>query len=262
MIFVNDLEPILLELGPLQIHWYGLFFASGIALCYLTVNWIFKREKYKQEHLDSLAMYLFIGLVLGARIGHVFFYNAEYFLSNPVEILKIWNGGLSSHGATIGLFLMYWLWCKVHKVPFAKYPDAFVIGFPITAAFVRLGNFFNSEIVGTPTNGEWGVVFKRLGEDFPRHPEVLYEATLNFAIFILFFFLYKNRYKKTPPMFFMFLYILLYFSGRFTFEFFKELHGLPEEFPLSIGQVLSIPAILAALVYFIFFYPKQKARKA
>ena len=260
MIITNNLDPVLFELGPLSVHWYGLFFAAGIALCYLTVMWVFKREKYPIKHLDSIATYLFFGLVLGARLGHVFFYNAEYYLSSPVEILKIWEGGLSSHGATIGLLLAYWLWGRKNKVKFSKYADAFVMGIPITAAFVRIGNFFNSEIVGHPTNGEWGVIFARRGEDFPRHPEVLYEALLGLGIYAVFLFIYKRYNKKTPPLFFLFLFMLLYFSGRFILEYFKVLHGLPEDFPLSVGQVLSIPAVLAAVAYFIFYFPKSKKR--
>lgn len=261
MIFVNDFSPEIVNLGHVGIRWYGLLFAVGIVLSYLIIRWAFIRNRYSVDKLDSVAVYLFFGLVIGARLGHVLFYNFEYFWKNPIEILKIWNGGLASHGAAVGVFLAYVIWCKVHKVKFVKYTDALVLGFPIAAMFVRIGNFFNSEIVGIKTNGNFGVVFKRLGENFPRHPAQLYEAVLSFVIFLIMFFIFKKYYKKTPPLFFMFLYILLYFSGRFVIEFWKDLHVLPANFPLSMGQVLSLLPILLAIGYFTIFFPKLKKRK-
>jgi prolipoprotein diacylglyceryl transferase len=258
MVFVHDISPELLSIGPLTIRWYGLLFALGLALNYLFTRWIFKREKYPVEHLDSVAVYLLFGLVIGARLGHVFFYEASYYMSNPLEILKIWHGGLSSHGATIGLFVAYLIWTRVHRIKFTKYPDALVLGIPLTATFVRVGNFFNSEIVGNFTNSDFGVVFKQLGEETPRHPAQLYEAFLSLFIFVALFFVYKKYYKKAPKLFFLFLYLLLYFAGRFVIEFWKDLHAMPEWFPLSMGQVLSILPILVAVIYFIFSFHKRK----
>ncbi len=259
--FIQNIDPEIVRFGPIALRWYGLLFVTGIILAYFIIRSIFKKQKYNLEHLDSLSIYLFFGLVIGARLGHVLFYNAEYFFSNPVEIFKIWNGGLASHGAAIGLLCAYLIWIKVYKIKFTKYVDALVVGFPLVSAFVRLGNFFNSEIAGTRTDSSLGVVFKRLGEDFPRHPVQLYAAFFKILIFVVIFLIYKKYYKKTPPLFFLFLYIGLYFTERFFIEFFKDLHALPASFPLSMGQVLSIPFILSAVIYFIFFFPKQKKRK-
>lgn len=260
MILFHDISPELVNLGALSIRWYGLLFSAGIVLNYLLVRWIFKREKYPLHDLESVATYLFFGLVIGARLGEVLFYEPGYYFRNPAEIIKIWHGGLSSHGASIGLFFSYLLWIKIHKVTFTRYVDAIILGMPVTAAFVRVGNFFNSEIVGTPTGGRWGVVFKRLGEDFPRHPAQLYEAVLSIVIFVILFLLYKRYYRKTPPLFFMFLYFILYFGGRFVLEFWKDLHVLPEWFPLSMGQVLSILPVLLAAGYFTIIFPRQEKR--
>lgn len=257
MIFIHDLSPELVNLGPLTIRWYGILFSTGIIINYLLVRWIFKREGYPLSDLDSLVTYLFFGLIIGARLGEVLFYEPEYYFRDPAEILRIWHGGLSSHGASIGLFLSYLLWIKIHKVKFTKYADAIILGMPLTAAFVRIGNFFNSEIVGIPTAGSWGVVFKRLGEDFPRHPVQLYEAILSITAFVILFLVYKKYYRKTPPLFFLFLYLMLYFGGRFIVEFWKDLHVLPEWSPLSMGQVLSIIPILMAVGYFTLFFPRQ-----
>lgn len=259
MIFTNNIEPVLFSVGGLSVHWYGLFFALGIVFTYVFLTRAFKRHGDPQEHLDSLAIYLFLGLLIGARLGHVFFYEAEYYLAEPLKILQVWNGGLASHGALIGLFAAYFIWLKVHKVKFAKYADLIVVPLGVTAACVRLGNFFNSEIIGKPTDGNWGVVFQKLGEVFPRHPVQLYEAVMNLAIFAVMYLMYRKYYRgmaegaagSKPKLFFLFLFLLLYFSGRFLLEFFKDLHGpLPADFPLSMGQVLSIVPVVVAAGWF------------
>lgn len=258
MIFINDLSPALIQIGPITIRWYGVLLSSGIISYYFLLKWIFKREGYPLSDLDGIIIYLFWGLIIGARLGEVFFYEPAYYLTSPVEILKVWNGGLSSHGAAAGLLISYLLWIRTHKVSFKKYIDVLVIGMPLTAAFVRVGNFFNSEIVGKPVGdgvvpGTWGVVFRRLGEDFPRHPAQLYEAVLSIAVFFILFLTYRRYYRKRQPLFFLFLFILLYFTGRFIIEFWKDLHGLPGWFPLSTGQVLSIAPILISAGYFVLW---------
>jgi phosphatidylglycerol---prolipoprotein diacylglyceryl transferase len=258
---IHNISPELIAVGPLTIHWYGLLFVVGVVMTYLVLRSIYAEQKYKLEDLDSVGIYLFIGLVLGARLGHIVFYNFDYFWSNPVEIFKIWNGGLASHGAAIGVLVAYFIWIAVHKVKFFKYADALVVGFPLVAAFVRLGNFVNSEIVGTPTDSKFGVIFMRLGETFGRHPVQLYSALMNALLFVVMVVVYKKYYKKSPSGFFLFLYMALYFVGRFIVEFWKDLHAMPADFPLSMGQTLSIVPILIAAIYFIFYFPKLNKRK-
>ncbi|PIZ75672.1 prolipoprotein diacylglyceryl transferase [Candidatus Peregrinibacteria bacterium CG_4_10_14_0_2_um_filter_38_24] len=266
MIFINDISLEIFRVGEISLRWYGLFFALGIALAYTFIGWVFKKEKFKAEDLDSIAIYLFFGLLIGARLGEVLFYDPKFFFEHPSEIIKTWHGGLSSHGATIGLFLAYVLWTKIHKVPFTKYADALAMGIPITAFFVRVGNFFNSEIVGykIADAGEKvsgvGVIFKQLGEDFPRHPAQLYEAFLLLIIFAFMVLIYKKSRKKNPKLFFLFFFVGLYFSGRFFIEFYKDLHVFPDSFPFSMGQVLSIVPILLAGIYFIFFWKKGRRK--
>jgi len=259
--FYHDISPELLSLGALSIRWYGLFFASGFLLTYLFTRWIFKKEGHPLTDLDSLAIYLFLGMVIGARLGEVLFYNPVYFFSYPLDIIKVWEGGLSSHGAAIGVLVSYLIWLKKHKIKFSKYIDLLVIGMPITAGFVRIGNFFNSEIIGKATNGSWGVVFQQLGEDFPRHPTQLYEADTCFTIFIILFVIYQKYYKKLPPLFMMSLFIFLYFTTRFIIEFWKEKYSLPTDFPLTMGQILSIIPVLFAIGYFIYIYKNGKKQK-
>lgn len=264
MIFTHDISPVLAEIGPLTIRWYGLLFASGVLLNYLILRWIFKRKGEKAETLDSIAIYLFVGLLVGARLGEVFFYEPSYFFANPVSIFKIWEGGLSSHGAAIGLFFSYLIWVKIHKVSFARYADLLVIPMPLTAFFVRMGNFFNSEIVGKATGGDFGVVFSRLGEDFPRHPAQLYEGIWSLIVFIVLIVLEiktTSNFGRRKPLFFLFLYIFLYFSGRFFIEFFKDVNSLPTGFVINTGQLLSLIPVLIATIYFTIFYKKTPASR-
>ena len=261
MIFTNNINPILFSLGGLDVHWYGVFFALGIVFCYLFLIRNFEKRGYPVEHIDSLAIYLFLGLLIGARLGHIFFYEPGYYLSDPIEILKIWHGGLASHGAAIGLFLAYVIWLKVHGVKFSKYVDLIVVPMPVAAACVRIGNFFNSEIIGNPTNSNYGVIFKRLGENFPRHPVQLYESALCLFTFAVLYYLYKKYYGKLPQYFILFTFIFIYFLGRFSLEYFKDLHGpLPANFPLSMGQVLSILPVLMAVVYYVWVALKRKPK--
>ncbi len=260
MIFTNSIDSILFAAGPIEVRWYGMLFAVGLLLNYLLLRWVFGREKFNVADLDSLILYLFVGLVVGARLGHVFFYNAEYFLNDPIKILQIWNGGLASHGAAIGVFLAYLIWAWIHKVKFTKYADYMILGMPISAGFVRIGNYFNSEIVGKATDGSWGVVFQRLGEDFPRHPSQFYEAGLSFAIFAVLISIYL-KWKKRSPLSLMFLYMGLYFSTRFLVEFFKKRHTISVDFPLSMGQMLSILPILIAIGAAVFYYSKRHKAK-
>ncbi len=261
MIFYQNILPILIKLGPLTIRWYGLFFAIGLLLAYLFLWHIFKSEKLNLNHLDTVVLYLFVGMFIGARLGHVFFYEPGYYLSNPIEILKVWKGGLASHGAAIGVLFAYLIWLKVYKIKFSQYIDYLILGFPIVSTFVRLANFFNSEIIGQPTNGQWGVVFQQLGEDFPRHPTQLYESGLSLIIFIILFIIYKKYSKKLPTYFNLFLYIFLYFITRFIVEFWKERHIIPDSFPLSMGQILSILPILIATGYFVYLIFNKKDEK-
>lgn len=261
MIFFHDISPIITDLGPLSLRWYGLLFVAGLIITYFVLRWIFKREKLPIHDLESVALYLFVGMVVGARLGHIVFYDLSYYLANPLDIFMIWKGGLASHGAAIGVLAAYLLWIGIHKKKFTLYSDLLVIGFPITAGFVRIGNFFNSEIVGRATDGTWGVVFEKLREDFPRHPTQLYESGLSFAIFAVLLVVYLKWFKKLPPLFILFIYIFLYFITRFFVEFWKERHVLEYDIPLSMGQWLSIVPVLIAIGYFIYLSFWRKKTK-
>jgi len=258
-----DVNPVAIgpvaALGGLEVRWYSLFFALGVVLYYLTTRWLWKRRGFVVSEFETLVVFLFVGLVVGARLGEIFFYQWDYYSSNWVEIFKVWKGGLSSHGATVGLVAAYacfWLWKKFKRedFSFSKYVDAAAVCMPLVAGFVRLGNFFNSEIVGRATDSVFGVVFALNGESFARHPVQLYEGLLAWAVFAIVFVLYLKGARKgifAKSGFFLFLFVFLYFTGRFFIEFFKEYQILvgSDRLPwgMTMGQALSIVPVVVAV---------------
>ena len=241
-------DPILLQLGPLAIHWYGALFAGGFLIGYQIMQHIYRREGYPTEQLDKLLTYIFIGTVVGARLAHVIFYEPEYYFSNPIEILKIWRGGLASHGGTVGVLLAIWLFVKQHPdTRLFWLMDRLAIPTALVACFIRLGNFMNSEIVGLPTNGSWGVVFERI-DLLPRHPVQLYEAARYALTFLVLLSLYRLQKMKREGFGFG-LFMTLIFGSRFLLEFVKTPQAAYESsFAISVGQWLSIPFILLGII--------------
>ncbi len=249
---VWDINPIALKIGPLQIHWYGIFFATGLLLAYLLGEWIFKKEKKESKLLEPLFLYIVIGIVVGARLFHVLFYDPIYFLHHPLEIFQVWKGGLASHGGAIGALLGVYFFSRKYNINFwwlfaRAMPSTFIL-----AAFIRIGNFFNSEIVGTKTSVPWGVIFTRK-DDVIRHPVVIYESISYLIIFLITVYLYKKmpkeQFTKTVPG----LAISLAFAIRFILEFFKTSQAeFASYLPLSMGQILSIPFIIGGIFLIIY----------
>ena len=241
-------DPILLQLGPLAIHWYGVLFAGGFLLGYQIMQWIYRREGHPTEQLDKLLTFIFIGTVLGARLAHVVFYEPAYYFNNPWEILKIWKGGLASHGGTLGVLLAILIFVRQHSdVRLLWLLDRLAIPTALTACFIRLGNFMNSEIVGLPTDGSWGVVFEKV-DMLPRHPVQLYEAGGYLLTFILLLVLYRlNKMQREGLAFGLFMTLI--FGSRFLLEFFKTPQAAYEAgYSISVGQWLSVPFILLGIL--------------
>lgn len=249
-----NIDPVLLELGPLEIRYYGVLFALGLFGAYSVARHMAKKKRFSLEQLDTLGVYLIIGLILGARFGHIVFYELDYYLANPELILQVWKGGLASHGAAIGTLIAYGLFLWRHKkVKFFDYADIMVVGAAIPASTIRLGNFFNSEIVGRATNGNWGVIFERV-DSIARHPSQLYEFGMGAILFGILFWSWQKYNKKVKPGFFFGLFFTLYFAMRFSVEFFKEypLHG-----GFTTGQWLSLPFFLLGLGVIIWSQKKK-----
>lgn len=169
--FVSNLDPVALSLGPVTFGWYGLLFTGGFIIGYFIMRHFFKVKGYNTQDLDKLLLMLFLGTVIGARLGHCLFYAPDYYLANPLQILMIWKGGLASHGGTLGVLIVLWLFCRKSRYSFIELADMLSVPTALVCTMIRIGNFFNSEILGIPTNSDYGVVFARLGENFPviRH---------------------------------------------------------------------------------------------
>jgi prolipoprotein diacylglyceryl transferase len=257
-----DPDPILVRLGPLAIRWYGLFFVAAFVAGYLIMMWIYRREGRDVESLDTGLMYMLGGTIVGARLGHVLLYEPGYYLTHPLEILKVWEGGLASHGAALGILIAFYLY--VRRTPGLGYLwllDRAGIVTALGGCFIRLGNFFNSEIVGTPTAGAWGVIFARV-DAVPRHPVQLYEALAYLLIFAVLLWVYARLAKDRRDGLLLGLFFVLVFSARFALEFFKTPQAAYEQgFPLSVGQLLSIPFVLAGIALVLRARPGPAPRR-
>jgi prolipoprotein diacylglyceryl transferase len=219
--------------------------------------------------VDSLLIHVAIGAIVGARLGHCLFYEPEYFLRHPLQILMVWKGGLASHGGIIGLLVALWLYIRKFKIPFLWLMDRIAIVVALANAFIRIGNFFNSEIYGLPTNLPWGVVFVRdrlydstTGEllpAVPRHPTQLYEALSYLLIFIASFVFYQKKHKNLRDGFIFSLSMIAQFSARFLIEFLKnDQVSFEAGMTFNMGQLLSLPFILAGIA--ILVWTKVKPR--
>lgn len=242
-----NVSPELFPGSWLPVRWYGLLFASAFFFGYLILMRIFKHEKLPVKLLDQLATYMVIATIIGARLGHVLFYEPGYYLANPLEILKVWKGGLASHGAAIGILFALWLFSKKNKKPYYWILDRIVIVVALGGFFIRMGNLMNSEIFGEPTTLPWGFIFTSY-DQVPRHPTQLYEALSYLAIFGYLYWYYWKTDGKPRPGFMFGLFLLVLFLVRFLIEFVKEPQVLFEtNMALNMGQLLSIPFILIGL---------------
>ncbi len=256
-----NVDPILLNLGPLAIRWYGLMFAIGFLAGYMIVARMFRHEGAPEKWLGTLLMYLVICTVVGARLGHVFFYDWEYYSTHTSEIFKIWEGGLASHGGAIANFigLCMFSWCVAKKNP-SWTIDKIVAPVALTAGLIRLGNLFNSEIYGVPTDMPWGFIFVRDGQTLPAHPTQIYEALCYFALFGLLMWMYWHRNAEERPWLMTGIFFIWTFGTRFFIEYLKNPQELWEaEMSLNMGQQLSIPFIAAGLAMTVYAYirPRQ-----
>jgi len=247
----------IVSFGNFALRWYGLLFALGFVLGYQIMYGIFKNEGKTQKQLDKLSITMIISTVVGARLGHCLFYEPEYYLSNPIAILKIWEGGLASHGAAIAILIGLFLYVRNQKdISLLWLLDRIVIVIPLAGALIRLGNFFNSEIYGIPTDVPWAVIFQKV-DDIPRHPVQLYESFSYLIIFIILYFTYKRKFTELKPGFSFGLFLVSVFGARFFIEFFKSLQSnLELGMPIRMGQILSIPFIIIG-IYFILRKTKK-----
>ncbi len=259
---VWDVNPIIFEIGFLKVRWYGILFATALALGYSLLKKVFVNEGKPEERMDTLLLYFIGGTIIGARLGHTFFYDWAYYSQNPIEIIKIYRGGLASHGAVVGIILASWLFIQFHfRGHFVWLIDRIAIFVPLGGALIRIGNFFNSEIIGHETDVPWAIVFSYI-DNVPRHPAQLYEAIAYLLIFGIMLYLYKKTKASTRPLELTGWFFSLIFGFRIFVEFFKEKQSdaINANDLLSMGQWLSIP-IVALGIGFIVYSRLKKASK-
>jgi phosphatidylglycerol:prolipoprotein diacylglycerol transferase len=241
---VWNVDPVLLHLGPFQLRWYGLLFAAGILAAYRAGVWSFERAGGSREEASRLLGYVVAGTVIGARLGHCLLYEPGYYLSHPLEILEVWRGGLASHGGAVGIAIAVWIFARRTGRDVLWLLDRVAVAAPAAAACIRIGNFFNSEIVGRPSTVPWAVVFARL-DPYPRHPAMLYEAAAYLVIFVAMLSLERHTDLRQRPGALAGIVLVLIFGFRFAIEFLKEpQEGFEAALPLDMGQLLSLPAVL------------------
>jgi len=249
--FYSDLpkEAFTIPFLNISIYFYSIFFAFGFLLAYWLILRLIKHSPYKVQNsfIDALCLYMFTGTLLGARLGHVLFYDLDYYLDNPIEIFLLRKGGLASHGAAIGilcsLFLFNMRHVKKTKLPFLQLTDWLSVGALFAGGMIRIGNFFNQEILGKPSDLPWAVVFSSPSQDIvmPCHPVQLYEALFCFIFGIILYFSVKK--SKKAPGFYTGAFFFYLFLFRFCIEFLKVAQESYQTDFLNMGQLLSIPFI-------------------
>ena len=246
-----NVEPDIVHLGPARIRWYGLMFLLGFTIGYFIIKKMCERENRSFERLEGLLIYVVLGTAIGARLGHCLFYEPDYYLAHPIEILKIWEGGLASHGGTVGVMLAIWLFSRKHtEFAFMWIVDRLCVPVGLIAGLIRIGNLMNSEILGRPSNVPWAFVFQRV-DQVPRHPAQLYESFSYFVLFAINMLIYRKNCR--PPSGLLFgISMIWIFSWRIVWEFFKENQEQFEKgMTLNMGQLLSIPFILMGIFFVV-----------
>lgn len=246
-------DPILFSAGPLTIRWYGLLFVGAFLIGQWMLGRIFAAEGVPRENAERLMIHALLGAVIGARLVHCLFYEPGYYLSHPLAILRIWEGGLASHGGALGMLLALWFAARTARprLPFLWLIDRVSIPAALGAVFVRVANFLNSEIVGIPTSGRWGVVFESI-DALPRHPVQLYEAIAYALTFAVLLAIYRRSGKRTPEGLLFGVLMVLVFSARIVVEFFKTPQAAYEAAQLfTVGQYLSLPFVMLGVVMIV-----------
>jgi phosphatidylglycerol---prolipoprotein diacylglyceryl transferase len=249
--FVNNIDPVLAQIGPVEIRYYGLVYTLGFLTAYLLLNQVARKKIIKnldESRAEGLLIWLIIGVVAGARIFSFVFYTPHLLLNKPWEILFIWHGGMSFHGALAGSFLATYFYCRINRIKFYQVADFLVLPASVFLFLGRIANFINSELVGTiadPQKSPWCVVYKRVDE-YCRHPSQLYEAAKNLLIFFTLMAIHASKKLKDGTLFWTF--ILLYGSLRFVVNFWRD---DPTLFGISTGQAFSL-AMIPVSTYFLY----------
>ena len=249
--FINNFDPVAFEILSLEIRWYSLAYIIGIILGWVYCKKILIKDKYILSLFDDFISYLIIGIILGGRIGYTLFYNLNYYLENPFEILMVWNGGMSFHGGLIGVIVASQFFSRKHKVSQFIFLDLIALSAPIGIFFGRIANFINSELYGIPSDLPWSVKFILI-DNINRHPSQLYEAFFEgIVLFLILRYFFKKNYLRTPGQI-SFLFLIFYSIFRFFTEFFRapDPHIGYLILDLTLGQLISVIFIVTGSLLF------------
>ncbi len=260
MLSYPSINPTIFKLGPLQIRWYGIMYILGFMASYFLVRYQIRKKGLDIDIniVNDLFFFLIIGLIIGARLGYVILYNLPFYLSHPLRIFALWEGGMSFHGGLIGIILSVLIYVRKHRFNFFEFADLIIVTAPVGLGLGRLGNFLNAELYGRVTTVPWGMVFPS-GGDLPRHPSQLYELFLEGILLFTILWWIKDFPFKKGTLFCLFLF--LYSIFRFFVEFFREPDpqlDLLFSF-ITMGQILSVLMGIGGLVLFYFRPERQKA---
>lgn len=255
-------DPEIFRIGSIAIRWYGVLFASGFVTGYFLMQHFFKKEGIPLKLLDQLTTTMVIATVVGARLGHCLFYEPEYYLRNPIDILKIWEGGLASHGAAIAILFAIYLFARKSKLSYWRVIDRIAVVTALAGFFIRMGNLMNSEIFGKPTTLPWGFIYENASDPAqrlqPRHPSQIYEGLAYLVIFAVLMLIYYRKNNRPKEGLLISLFLILVFITRFFIEFLKEPQvGFEASMALNMGQLLSIPFVLAGVAGLFLIYRKK-----
>ena len=261
MLSYPSINPTLVKLGPLQIRWYGIMYILGFMASYFLVRYQIRKKGLDIDIniVNDLFFFLIIGLIIGARLGYVILYNLPFYLSHPLRIFALWEGGMSFHGGLIGIILSVIIYVRKHRFNFFEFADLIIVTAPIGLGLGRLGNFLNAELYGRVTTIPWGMIFPS-GGDLPRHPSQLYELFLEGILLFTILWWIKDFPFKKGTLFCLFLF--LYSIFRFFVEFFREPDpqlGFFFSF-ITMGHILSVLMGIGGLVLFYLRPEKQKAK--
>ena len=256
--FINNFDPVAFQVLSVEIRWYSLAYVVGLVLGWMYCNKILIKDKDKKNQFDDYITYIILGIIVGGRLGYVFIYNPSYYLENLIEIPMIWNGGMSFHGALVGIVLATMIFCRRTNQNIFYYLDLVALSAPIGIFLGRISNFINSELYGRETDIIWSVKFIQV-DNLNRHPSQIYEAIFEgVVLFILLNFLYRKLAKKNGLI--SFLFIILYSFFRFIIEFTREpdAHIGLIIFSMSMGQIISIIFFIVGAVLFYKNYVSEK----
>lgn len=249
-----EIDPVAIQLGPLAIRWYALAYLAGFLGGWFYASKITKLEdklRPNKDDIDDFLTWMVLGVILGGRLGYILFYNLPYYAEFPMEVFKLWEGGMAFHGGLIGAILSLVLFSLYKKIPLMQMTDVIAVVTPIGLFFGRIANFVNAELFGRITGQPWGMVFPTAPDDYPRHPSQLYEAALEgVALFIILNILYYNKNIRSQHGFVSAAFLMGYATFRFIVEFFRE----PDQHlgllgsGMSMGQILCIPMFLFGVI--------------